>query len=310
MNNISQVNIQYMPSPEELDKSRDLKAGKFMWPGFTHEYSVFAKQLAGGKWRYQTGLVPAEVSEERRAEVEQAVEELENYYGKGQLDPFNHSFWKDVKLVINKKNIFLDIKNNPEHKLLYYVIKGNGINEVAPSYDNIVEASYQKRWFMVEPEEFADIEAETDKVLNKAIAGLVYLEEEKTLEDMFLIHKNLITSDRGTTRQTPKSALYKDLSDFIYGKIVKTDKRKTPKQFTDAVKLIKSDKKLLYVTAYVREAIYFNFLLTSDDGNLQNVETKTKYGTTPAKAIQFLANPVNADELNNIKERVEKKWTE
>ena len=310
MNNITTVNIQYLPSPEEIDSSKQLRAGKFLWPGFTHVYEVFAKQLAGGNFKYQTGLDPEEAPEDMREEIQQALDSLEKYYGKGQLDPFNGKFWKDIKLVINKKNIHLDIKNNPEHKLLYYVIKGGGICEVAPSYDEAVDAASPKRWFIVEPTQYADISAQPERVINKAIAALEFLDEEKSKEDMFLVHKVLITSDRGTTRNTPASALYKDLSDFIYGKIVKTDKRRAPKQFADTVAMLKKDKKKLYITAYVKEANYFNFLTVSEDSNFQNIETRTKYGPTIDKAVAYLSNPANEDELENLKERVEKKWSE
>lgn len=310
MNNVKSVNIQYLPNPEEIDSSKPLKAGKFLWPGFTHVYEVFAKQLSGGRYRYQTGLVPEEAPEEKREEIAQALAELEAYYGKGQLDPFNVSFWRDIKLKLDKKNMFLDIANNPEHKLLYYVIKGGGLQEVAASYDEAVDGATTKRWFMVEPEHLANINALDDRTINKALYSLTVLDEEKTFDDMFLVHKALVSTDRGTTKQTPRSALYKDLSDFIYGKISKTDKRKTPKQFVETFKLISEDKQKLFITAYVRDAVYFNFLTTTEDGQLQNIETKTRYGTTVQKAIQYLSNPANQDELDNIKERVEKKWSE
>ena len=310
MNNYKTVNIQYLESEEERDKSKVMQAGKFLWPGFTHVYNVFAKQLSGGKYRYVTGLDPNEVDEDKRPEIEEAVKYLESYYGKGVLDPFNETFWKDINIKLDKKNIFLDITNKPEDKLIYYVIKAGGIQEIAPSYDEAVEASQPKKWFMVEPEQLADISANVDRDFNEAIANLVYLDKEKTFEDMFLVHKVLITSDRGTTKNTPKSALYTDLSQFIYGKIVKTNKKQTPSQFVNVVNLIKSDKKKLYITAYVKEAIYFHFLVPGDDGGFVNNETKTKYGASQEKAVAFLSNPANQEELDNIRERVEKKWSE
>lgn len=310
MNNFKQVNIQYLPTDEEIDSSKQLKAGKFLWPGFTHNYPVFARQLSGGKYRYQTGLSAKDAPEDKRAEIEQAVKDIEDYYGEGTLDPFNHSFWKDIQLVMNKKNVFLDIQNNMEHKLLYYVIKAGGIFEVAPSYEEAIASATQKRWYLIEPEEFAELSAVSDRTINKAIANLTILDEEKSFDDMFLIHKFLISAERGVTKQTPKSTLYKDLSEFIHGKLVKTEKRKTPKQFIDAFDLLKKDKKKLYVSAYVKDANYFNFLTVNEDNSFQNIQTKTKYGSTIDKAVEFLSNPANQTELENVKERVESKWKE
>ena len=310
MNNLKTVNIQYLESEEERDRSKTMQAGKFLWPGFTHVYNVFAKQLSGGKYRYQTGLDLQDFEDDKKPEIEEAIKYLENHYGKGVLDPFNDVFWRDISIKLDKKNIFLDITNNAEHKLLYYVIKSGGIQEIAGSYNEAVEAGQPKKWFMVEPEELADISVQSDRISNKAIAKLEYLDEERTFEDMMLIHKVLITSDRGVTKNTPKGTIYKDLSDFISGKILKTNKKQTPKQFIDAVELIKSDKKKLYITAYVKEAVYFNFITPSEDGGLVNTETRTKYGASQEKAIAFLTNPINQEELDNIKERVEKKWSE
>lgn len=311
MNNLRTVTITYNPSAEEIDNSKEMKAGKFLWPGFTHVYEVFAKQLAGGKFRYRTGLVPEEAPEDKREEIEKVVKELEEYYGEGQLDPFNASFWKDIKIKLDRKNIVLDVTNNPEHKLFYYIIKGRGVNEIAPSYDDAISGAEPKRWFLIEPEEYADLNAKEDRSLNKALAKLEELDEDKTQTDMFLVHKVLITSDRGTTKNTPKSALYKDLSNFIHGKIVKSDKRKTPKQFLETYNLIAEDKKKLYVTAYVKDSVYFNFIITNnEDNSLVNGETRTKYGTSLEKAIAFLMNPANQDELENIEERVNQKWSE
>jgi hypothetical protein len=254
--------------------------------------------LYGGKYKYVTGLevddLPKDSPKELIEEIAAAKEELEKYYGKGVLDSTNEEFWKTKKIVLNKKVTHLDFN----------------IYEIAPSYDEAVDADKKKRWYLIEPEQFANINASDSRQIDKAISKLVDIDEEKTFDDMFVIHKVLITSDRGTTKQTPKSALYKDLSDFIHGKIVKTDKRKTPKQFLDAAGALTKDKKKLFVTAYVKDALYFNYLTVAEDGNFQNTETRAKYGATIDKAVAFLANPANQTELENVKERVEKKWSE
>lgn len=309
MNNIKTVSIQYLPYQEEVDTSKQLKAGKFLFPGFMHEYPVFGKEIYGGKFRYQTGLEPEFYSEDKAEEIIAAKEELEKYYGKGTLDPTNEPFWRGIKVNLNKKTTHLNL-NKPEDKLTYYVIKGGGIFEISPSYEQAISGDIQKRWYLIEPGEYADLNAIDSRLIDKAIAGLVSLDDDKTFDDMFLVHKFLITSDRGTTKQTPKSAIYKDLSDFIHGKIVKTDKRKTPKQFIEAMSLLSKDKKRLYVGAYVKDGLYFNYITVAQDSGLQNIETKTKYGSTHDKAIAYLSSPANQDELENLKARVEKKWSE
>lgn len=310
MDNIKSVSIQYLPHAEETDGSKQLTAGKFLFPGFTYEFVVKNNPLPGGKYRYTTGLEYEAVSDESKEEIKQAKEELERFYGKGVLEPTNEEFWKDIKLTLNKKATFLDITKNPQHKLFYYLIKGGGIPEIAPSYEQATSTDQTLRWYMIEPEEFADINAEGDKSYDRAIAELVDLDNNKSFDDMMLIHKVLITSDRGITRQTPKAALYKDLSDFIKGKIVKTDKRKTPKQFVDSIDTLKKDKKKVWVTAYVKDAIYFNYITVNQENQFQNTETKTKYGGSIDAVVSKLSNPAYQEELENVKLKVEKKWSE
>lgn len=310
MENIKSISIQYLPNIEETDNSKTLVAGKFLFPGFSYEYTIAAKQLPGGKFRYITGLEADTYPEDEQEEVRRVKKELENFYGEGNLEPTNETFWKEIKLILNKKTTFLDIKNNPEHKLFYYVIKGRGIPEIASTHQEAIESDRTAQWFLIEPDQYADLTAVDDRIIDRATAALVDLDTNKTLDDIMLIHKNLITADRGITRQTPKSAMYKDLSDFIKGKLVKTDKRRTPAQFLEAVELLKKDKKKLYITAYVKDANYFNYLTVNSENQFLNSETKTKYGSTLDAVVSKLSNPAFQDELDNIKMKVEKKWSE
>ena len=62
----------------------------------------------------------------------------------------------------------------------------------------------------------------------------------------------------------------------------------------------------MYVTAYVKDASYFNLLTVSEDGQIQNIETRSKYGASNEKAIAYLSNPTHQDELESVKTKVEK----
>lgn len=308
MNNVKTITIQYLARPEEYDTSKQLTAGKFLFPGFTYEFTVAGKQLPNGKFRYITGL---EVSKDadNYEEIVEAKKMLEGYFGEGSLEPTNEEFWKEIKLTLNKKTTFLDIENNPTDALTYYLIKGGGIPEIASSYEQAISSDKAMRWFMVEPSEQADIVAVDDRMMNKAIACLTDLDENKSLDDMMLVHKNLISTDRGITRQTPKSTIYTDLSMFIKGQIVKTDRKLTPKQFVEVYNDLVKNKKKLYITACVKDAIYFNFLVKNQEDEYINFETKVKYGATLESIIKKLSSPNMQDELENIKNKVEEKWS-
>lgn len=309
MNNLKTVSIQYNPTQEEIEGGKKMTAGKFLWPGFKHTYTYYGKEIYGGKYRYQTGLEEDQVESDRVAEVAEAKAKLEKTFGPGTLDATNETFWKERAIVITRQTTHLNL-NDPDHLLQYYAIKAGAIYEIASSYEVAKNSPVEKRWYLVEPDTQAEIVVSNDRIINKAIAALEAIDEDGTKDDMFLVHKILISSDRGATKQTPQSTLYKDLSDFIHGKIVKTEKKKTPKQFVEVAKLLEKDKKKLYITAYVKDANYFNFLTVAQDGSFENIETRAKYGTTIENAVAYLSNPANQDELENIRTKVEKKWSE
>ncbi len=306
---VGTISIQYLPYPEEQDKSKDLQAGKFLFPGFVRRFEPAHKTIPGRGLRYFTGLEPEDYPEDEREEIAKVKVELEDYFGKDTLDPFNAEFWKERVLEITRKTTFLDL-TNPEHQLLYHGIRGGMYKEVAPNHEQAINRAEQKRWYLVDANEFAELSTEDERKKNKAIARLEVLEEEKPFDDMFIIHKILVTSDRGTTKRTPKALFYKDLNDFIEGKLAKTNKKATASQFLEAVEILNTNKKKLFVTAYVKEGTYFNFLTVSDDNQIKNSQTGTKLGATLDKAVAFLMNPANQSELDNIKERVEAKWIE
>lgn len=300
------ISIQYLPYSEEADKTKTMEAGRFLFPNFTRVIEVAYKQ-AGDRIKYSTGLEASEYPEDEREEIRQAKAELEAHYGKGVLEPNNEAFWKGIKLELTRTATFLDL-SNPEDKLTYYLIKGGGYNTIAPNYEAALTSAVPKRWYIIDATEYAEIGAEDDRKINKAIALLQEMEDAKGFDDMFLVHKVLVSSDRGTTKSSPKAMLYKDLSDFIHGRIVKTQKKQTPGQFLDAAGLLKKDKRKLFVTAYVKDANYFNFLTLTDDNQFKNLQTGTKYGSSIDRVVAYLTNPANQSELDNIKERVEAKW--
>ena len=303
------ISIQYLPFQEENDPTKQLQAGLFLFPGFERRLEPATRPSSGGKVRFITGLDPNDYPESEREEVVQVKKELEDYFGADHMDPTNIQFWTDKSLVINKKTTFLNM-NKPEDKLTFYMIKGGAFKEIAPSYEKATDSAVPLRWYLIDAKEYAEVGVADDRKINKAIAALEAIDEDKRLEDIFIIHKVLVSSDRGITLRTPRGMMYKDLSDFIHGKIVKTNKKLTPKQFLDAVELLKKDKKALYISAYLKEGNYFNFLTTADDNQIKNIQTGTKYGGSLDRAARFLASPANQSELENLKEQVEKKWNQ
>lgn len=303
------ISIQYLPLIDEADTSKPLQAGLFLFPKFMRILEPTSRPAGGGKIRFTTGLDPEDYPESEKEEVIKAKAELEDYFGKDEMSPLNSEFWMDKTLTIDKKTTFLNM-DKPQDRLTFYMIKGGSFKEIAPNYEAATDGAIPYRWYLIDAKEYADIGVADDRKINKAIAALEVIDEDKRLEDLFLMHKVLVSSDRGTTLRSPRSMMYKDLSDFIHGKIVKTNKKITPKQFLDAAELLKKDKKALHIAAYLKEGNYYNFLTVSEDNQIKNIQTGTKYGGSLDRAAKFLASPANQSELENLKDQVEKKWNQ
>jgi hypothetical protein len=131
------------------------------------------------------------------------------------------TYWDDVKLELDNKEQELD-KSNAHDLVKFYAIQAGGLSGVAPSLSKAIEAQGRYKWYLDQPEETADIQAEGIKLKYQAGAAL----EQMRLSDenrLFLMAKTLAVKHssnyrRGGPTYTPVLGLYKDISDYIEGK--------------------------------------------------------------------------------------------
>jgi hypothetical protein len=117
----------------------------------------------------------------------------------------------------------------------------------------------------------------------------------------------VLTPDNQFKLATPADIIYDKLDDFIEGVIVKTNKKKTPEQF---LKACETDKQTLHLTAIVKDALFYRNLVRGSDGYYFNPETEARYGKSEIEIVEFLKNPLNQSELDNISEKIEAKWNQ
>ncbi len=264
--------------------------------------------------RYLSGLdihspsvMYIEDDEEREAkikEIQDTVNRLEKVIGVGKLEPTNKQFWGDFTLFIRNGRRELDLKR-PLDEVLYHAIKARGFTEVAPSYEAAKDTNHVYKYYLKREEEEAAVRTQYSKLVDKASGLLAALAEEDSYK-MFLISKHLLTMSNEYKRNTPPDIIYAKLRQFIAGEIVKDNKKETVKQFLECYKL---EKEILTLKAYVNEALYRKFLIQESDGHFYNKQTQTRYGKNVSEVVNYLKDPINQSELDNISSRVEKKWT-
>lgn len=307
------ISIEYMPVEEELDLKRPLEVGKGLTDTFQRTEDLGYRTFYGAK-RYMCGLdveiVKYDTSlteEEKKAKIEEIqiiVERLEQFFGKGTLDPTNEKHWSKISLTIDRKTTNLDL-TNPRTELLYHCIKGGGFSLVSPTMEGAKNGRAQ--FYLVEPLEYAESRIANKEIINKAISTLQKLYEGKSYDDLFFLAKYILPVEKMYSKRTPKALLYEDLDKYISGEVVRQSKISCAKMFMEATK---KDKVNLNVTCLVKDAEYLGFIYANQAGELKNNETGGIYGTTIERVVVHLQNPAYEQELDNVKTRVEQKWSE
>jgi len=308
---ISAISIEYLPGEKELDLEATLVVGQGLTDNFTRTEDLGYMTFFGTK-RYMCGLdaeiveydpdLTREEKDAKIAEIKAIVERLEQFFGKGNLDPTNEKHWSKVKLSIDRKTTNLDL-TNPRTELLVHCIRGGGFTTVAPSLEKAQVTG--AKFYLVEPVEYAESRIAGKELINKAISTLQKLYESKSFDDIFFLAKYILPVEKAYTKRTPKALIYEDLDKYINGELIRQSKRDSARLFLEVTKKSKIE---LAIMSIVKDAEYFGFIYVNDKGEFKNNETGGVYGTTLERVVAHLQNPAYDHELDNIKTRVETKW--
>lgn len=310
---IKAISIEYRQTEQEADVKKPLVVGQGLMPNFNFTEDLGYKTFFGVK-RYMTGLDPEivkydpeltdEEKEKKIKEINENIARLEKFFGPGTLDATNEKHWSKVKLIITRRTTNLNL-TDPKNEILFHCIKGGGFEIVSPNYELCEKDN--KKFYLVEPTEFVEHRVAPREITNKAIALLQKLYENKGFDELFYVAKYILPVERSYTKRTPKALMYEDLDKFLNGEIVKKTKIACSRELIETSKLPKAD---LVVGCIVKDAVNYGFIYVNSVGEMKNNETGAVYGTSVERAVVHLQNPAYEHELDNLKTRVEKKWSE
>lgn len=273
------------------------------------ELTEYLSKDANG--RFITGLdvdtptvMNIEDAAEREAiekEIKDVVERLERVFGKGNLSALNEKLWNEFNVKLSYTGKSLD-RGIPRDELLYYAIRAGGFDAIAPSFEKAREGDY--KFYLKHLEKDAGVKIQKSLLYGKAKGKLVDLFEEDA-HKLLLVAKVVLAPSNEFSEKTPTSIVYDKLDEFIEGKIVKTNKRDTVKQFLEACS---KDIESLTMQALVRDALHFLFIIREADGYFYNKQTEVRLGKTEKDIIKYISNPVNELEFENLNSRVEAKF--
>lgn len=249
-----------------------------------------------------------DVKAQRIKDVQIARKWLEWKY-KSSLASNNYKFWDDYKIVIDDLSAVYDTNKMTSDKkedpvLLYFTILGGAHPDIAPSFDELGSRVY----YMTVREEEVQRNFKTQKDKIKANAVLNEVMSNWSKQDMLFLINYLEDKEYGFTLNTPVDLLIQQLSDFLEGVDVKTEKRKQPTKFLEAVALFKDSPDAVKARALFNAALYYGFIVTDSTRQFVNRTTDFIYGSSIQDAVDKLLNPRYMDERTYIQSKVINKW--
>jgi len=274
---------------------------------------------ANGIKRYITGLdefAPSVTSiqndtlrQEKIKEIREAVAELEMKLIYNKIDPNDKDFWSKVKLLhatnssywskifieLTNNGFELDIKNNPNHKILYYCIKAGGFNTISPSYKSASSNPNKYYFYLDTPEEMDVLDTTEKKLKNKAIAILSSLEENSKHKKLLYLAKILLDNNTEYTLENSIYDLYVLLDEYIskYGNVIDNASL--------FIKYANLPENELAIYALLNDIKSMKKLYYKDiDGQYYCSYTNSFLGRTMEDCVSYLLMPNNRILMNTI----------
>jgi len=302
------VFIRHNSSENYKDITKAAELGVDLFPqGFSRKMEL-SGIVKGNKLRFNTGLEEDKYKEQWELDfLKESKEILVKEFGDEVLDPFNMDFWKTRNITVDEDETILDL-NNSDDLLTYWNIKGGGFPYIAKSPDELLQ--YNARFYLEEPHLTYEVNDDGGRVKDKAIMVLSELDEAANgFSNLFFLHKMLITVNEGITYNTPRKQIYKALRNFIDGQYNGRNKKSAPKQFQDAVNILRTNNKKARIIAIVNDAMWYGVLSTNRDNHYINNETAFNFKTNDKnKIVDMLMTPTHNEEVLSLLNEVQKKW--
>ena len=304
----SYVFIRHNSSDNYKDPKKAAEHGVDLYPGGFSRDMYLSAILKGNKLRYLTGLDEELYKDSAdKTFLQESLAKLIKDFSEEVLDPFNAEFWKNRKLAIQEDETILDL-NNSDDLLTYWNIKGGGFPYVAKSPDEL--AVTNARFYLEEPHLEYELNDDGGKLKDKAIAALADIDDgANSFTNLFILHKMLIDVNEGVTYNTPRSLIYTAIRRFIDGDYYSSKKKKAPKDFLEAVNLLRTNNKKSRIIAFVNDAIFYGHLIINKSGTWSNFLTGFDFRTQDKdKLIDMLCSPTHQEEIKDIANGIQKKW--
>lgn len=216
------------------------------------------------------------------------------------------TYWDGVEVKLDNDGKQLD-KSKPEDLVIYYAIRASGLSMIAPSLSAAMNSQGAYKFYLDQPEETADIKTEY-KILRNQAGG--YLESMRNNDEdrLFMMSKVLAIQGssmykRGGPLYTPIKKMYEDINEYIDGN--KGDPSSVA--VTRFLEFYNMPIDVLTRRSVIKDASEQHLIEPKGDGRLYY--KNEPLGKTIEEMVEYLNNALNEYTWNELRNKVEKEWT-
>lgn len=311
--------------PEEPIQNMGLeKYGQVLFEGTMHEQQLRCTVI-NGVTRFITGLdefseqvkrLPEKEREAKIKTIRATVSDLErelygneldvedpNFWSKTVLSPNRSDYWGTVNFSIGNDGKVLDPKN-PHELIMIIAAEAGGFDDVAGSFEEAKNSPKPPKFYLERRKDTKVQESKIKQLRDSAIYELFKIRQEEP-QKLFWYAKNLLPIANQYKKTDPIDIWYADLSSFIEGSGIEKDKKKAPQKFLN---FLLRDQETIQIRAYVLEAAFLKRLITKGDNKIYNRNTNSMLGGNLEEVVEFLKQPMNQSELNDIQAQIDPLW--
>jgi hypothetical protein len=219
--------------------------------------------------------------------------------------PNNSSYWSNIIIECENKEIVLDPANKTEDLLKVLAIEAGGFPLIAKSKEDCISGLHKRKWYLDRQIESTTQKATVAKIKNKALARLSAL-SEKTPRKLFFIAKLLNVNSIQFKNNTLPDTIYDYLDEYINGNHQENNIRKAAQSFLDYAEF---DMQELKIRSIIKDATFHKFIILKGDGLLYSNPDNIMLGRNTSEVYEYLVNPLNEDVLDYLLTRVEDMWS-
>lgn len=223
------------------------------------------------------------------------------------LKPNNSEFWDKIEIKCGNDEIFLNPKLDPFDLIKVKCIEAGGFNLIAKSYDDARASNKSPKFYLDRQIDTVRTQTEGKKLRNRALGLLDELYSKDRSKFMYVCK---LTDAHGHQYKmsTPLDVMYNNMDNYINGKGVEKNLQRAAQDFIKNAS--EFDMQTLKLKALCKDATFLKTIHVKGDGMLYHMNSNTMLGRNLQEAVEFFANPVNEDLLEDLMRVVEKMWNE